>query len=179
MKKKIAILLALISVCTFMAAAAQEIEIRKEDNLFYMLVTLPSDARVESSVTDENFTQTVIGYMNPGKPDIVITTAADELYAGLDLSDLPQQEVDRIISEITVEMANPATEIRVNPEGHKYIVANEQTEDNDACDTVMLVNGYFIMVHVSYPDFSALTQADELIGPAIVETFRFVGNTNS
>lgn len=179
MKKTIALLLILVSVCVFVSAAAQEIEIHREGELFYIVVTLPSGTRVNNSTTDEHFSLTEIGYLADGKPTIIITTAADELYVGQSLSDLPREDVDRIVSEITVEMADPKVEVRVTPDGYEYIVANEQTETNDACDTVMLVNGYFIMVHVYYPDFSTLTPEDEAIGPTIVETFRFVGNTNS
>ncbi|HPJ02006.1 MAG TPA: hypothetical protein PKU80_04135 [Candidatus Limiplasma sp.] len=179
MKKTIAVLLLIAAVFTWTAAAAQDIEIHREGELFYIVVTLPSGTRVENSQTDEHFSLTEIGYLTSGKPVIAITTAADELYVGLSLSDLPREDIDRIISEISVEMADPKTEVRVTPEGYEYIVVNEQTDANDACDTVMLVNGYFIMVHVYYPDFSTLTPEDEAIGPAIVETFRFVGNTNS
>ena len=179
MKHKIALVLVLVLACAFTAAAAQDIEIQKENELFYMAVTLPSGARVENSITDDNFSLTVIGFLTPGKPTVEITVAADELYAERNLSGLPQEDVDRIISGIIVEMANPKTEIRVSQSGYAYIVANEQEDANDTSDTVMLVNGYFVMVKVYYPDFSTLTQADEEIGPAIVETFRFVGNTNS
>ena len=179
MKKTIALLLLLAVAFTGVLASAQEIEIHREDAQFYMVVTLPSGARVESSQNDENFSLTVIGYIESGKPTIEITTAATELYAGLRLTDLAKEDVERIISDITVEMADPVTEVRTSPDGYEYIVANEQTEDNDTCDTVMLVNGFFIMVKVFYPDLSELTPEDEQIGPSIVDSFRFVGNTNS
>ncbi len=178
-KKTIALLLLLAVTFTGALASAQEVEIHREDALFYMLVTLPDGARVESSQTDENFSLTTIGYITTGMPTVEITAAATELYVGQSLSDLPTEDVERIISDITVEMADPIAEIRTTPGGYEYIVANEQTADNDTCDTVMLVNGFFIMVKVYYPDLSELTQADEQIGPSIVDSFRFVGNTNS
>jgi hypothetical protein len=179
MKKTIALLLLLATACFLTAASAQEIEIHREDAMFYIVVTLPDGARMEDSQTDENFSKTVIGYVSTGKPTVEITTAATELYVGQNLADLPKEDVERIISEITVEMADPETEVRSTPDGYEYIVANERTEGNDACDTVMLVNGYFIMVHVYYADLSTLTPEDEQIGPSIMDTIHIVGNTNS
>ena len=59
-------------------------------------------------------------------------------------------------------MAEPRAETPHDPGTvYKYIVASESTPDNDTCDTVMLVNGYFIMVNVFYADFSELTFEDE------------------
>ena len=179
MKKIIAVILLFASILMFAAAGAQEIEIHREDELFYIVVTLPAGARVESSMNEEHFSLMEIQYITSGMPFIVITTAADELYVGQNLSDLPSEEVDLIISGITLEMTEPDVEIRVSADGYEYIVVNETAGTNDTCDTIMLVNGYFIMVHVYYADFSELTQDDQAIGPAIVETFRFVGNTNS
>lgn len=179
MKKTIALLLMLAVMLAGVFASAQEIEIHREDAQFYMVVALPSGARVESSQTDDNFSLTVIGYIAPGKPSVEITTAATELYVGLSLSDLSREDVERIVSDITVEMADPKTELRATPDGFEYVVANEQAADNDTCDTVMLVNGFFIMVKVYYPGHGELTPEDELIGPSIVDSFRFVGNTNS
>ena len=179
MKKTMALLLALCLVCALSAAAAQTVEIYREDASFYIEVTLPNGARVADTQTDEHFSMTELEYITEGKPVVVITTAADELYVGQSLSDLSKEDVELIINEITVEMTDPAVDIRKTPEGYEYIVANESTQGNDACDTVMLVNGYFLMVQVYYPDFRELTEEDMQIGPSIVETFRFVGNTNT
>jgi len=179
MKKIMALVLILCVVCALSAAAAQSVEIYREDTSFYIEVTLPNGARVSDTATDDHFSMTDLEYITQGKPSVVITTAADELYVGQSLSDLSKEDVELIINEITVEMADPVVDIRKTPEGYEYIVANESTENNDACDTVMLVNGYFMMVHVYYPDFRELTEEDMQIGPAVVETFRFVGNTNT
>ena len=179
MKNALALLLALAMVCSLAAAAAQEIEIHREDALFYIVVTLPDGAQVINSTTNEHFSLTEIGFTAPDKPTVIITTAADELYIGQSLSDLSAEEIGLIISGITVEMADPQTETHTTANGYQYIVVNEATHDNDTCDTVMLINGYFIMVHVFYDDSRELTPDDQLIGPSIVETFRFVGNTNT
>ncbi|MFH1512921.1 MAG: hypothetical protein ABIG45_06170 [Bacillota bacterium] len=179
MKKAIALALVLVSVFALAAAQAQEVEIHREDALFYIVVTLPNGARVAQSQTDGHNSMTDIEFITPGKPSVVITTAADEMYIGQSLSDLTKEEVELIINGITVEMAQPVSDIRKTADGYEYIVVNESMQENDTCDTVMLVNGYFIMVHVFYEDFSELTPEDQEIGPSIVETFRFVGNTNT
>jgi hypothetical protein len=179
MKKTAALLLILLTVCAVSAAAAQNVEIYREDSLFYIQVTLPDGAQVLSSTTDETLSMTELSYVADGKPSVVVTVAPDETYVGLSLSDLAKEEVDLIVSEITMEMAAPTVEIREAPGGYEYIVLNESTETNDASDTVMLVNGYFIMVHVFYADYHELTAQDMEIGPSIVESFQFVGNTNS
>ena len=179
MKKIGSVLLVLLLVCTLAAATAEDLEIHRDDAQFYFVVSVPEGAQVTDHRTDEQFSITQIEFLAPGKPTIIITTAADELYIGQNLSDLSDADVERIIAEITVEMAAPQTEIRTTPEGYQYIVVNESTPDNDTCDAVMLVNGYFVMVNVFYADFSELTLEDEKIGPSIVDTFRFVDNVNS
>lgn len=179
MKKTIALMLVLAAGCAFAPATAQDIEIRWEDAMSYIVFTLPEGAQVASSLTDGQFSMTEVEFPAAGKPRVIITTAADELYVGLDLANLPQEDVDRIIREITVEMAEPSVEIRVTPDGHMYIVANESTPANDTCDAVTLINGYFVMVNVFYADFSELTAEDQEIAPSIVETFRFVDNANT
>jgi len=180
MKKIAAILLFLALACALIpATAAQEIEIYPGDAPFYIVATLPGGFRVESSTIDEHFSLTKIEHITEGNPSVVITTAADELYAGRNLSDLSREEVELIISEITVEMNDPVSEIGATTEGYEYIVVNESTQTNDTCDTVMLLNGYFIMVHVFYADNSELTDEDMQIGPAIVETIYIVSETNS
>ena len=179
MKKTAALLLLLLTVCAVSAAAAQSVEIYREDSQFYIQVTLPSGARVESNTADETLSMTELSYITEGKPSVVITAAPDETYVGMNLSDLTKEEVDLIVSEITMEMAAPDVEIRKTPGGHEYIVCNESTQTNDASDTVMLVNGYFIMVHVFYPDNRELSAEDMNIAPSIVESIQFVGNTNS
>ena len=179
MKRILSLLFILALLCTASAASAQEIEIHREDNLFYIVVTLPSGARVTDYSADEYFSLTKIDYVTAGMPSVVITAAPDELYTGQSLSDLPKDDIDLIINEITVEMTNPVTEIRSTANGYEYIAVNESTADNDACDCVMLINGYFVMVHVYHTDFSELTPDEVTIGPSIIETLRFVGNTNS
>lgn len=179
MKKTIGFLLILALVCALTAAAAQSVEIYRESALFYIEVTLPNGAQVLSSATDETLSMTDIGFIEAGKPSVVITVAPDELYTGQNLADLTQAEVDLIVSEISMEMTDPVKDIRTTPDGVEYIVVNESTAVNDTCDTVMLVNGYFVMVHVYYEDYRELTQQDMEIGPSIMDTFRFVGNTNS
>ena len=179
MKKTIAILLLLAMALSAAFATAQEVEIHREDALFYIVVTLPNGARVKENTTDNHYSMTELTFITAGKPSVIITTAADELYIGQSLSDLSKDEVAQIISDITVEMTEPVVDIRKTADGYEYIVANESTEVNDTCDTVMLVNGYFIMVHVFYDDAHELTPEDMNIGPSIVETFRFVGNTNT
>lgn len=176
MKKIVALLLALASVCALSAAAAQSVEVYRENASFYVEVTLPSGARIADTPSEG---QTVIEYAVSGKPTVIITTAADELYTGQSLADLSKENLDLIVSGITVEMADPVTDIRKTADGREYIVANESTAENDTCDTVTLLNGYFIMIHVFYPDMRELTPEDMQIGPAIMETLRFVGNTNS
>ncbi len=179
MKKALALLLMAVTMCLLTAASAQSVEIYKEDALFYIEITAPNGARVADSTTDEFLFKTDLEYITPGKPTVMITAAPDEPYIGQSLSDLSKEEVELIISEITVEMASPDVEIRETTGGYEYIVANESTAENDTCDTVTLINGYFIMVHVYYEDFSELTSADMEIGPAILETLKFVGNTNT
>ncbi len=179
MKKITALLLMLALLFALGAAAAQNVEIYREDSLFYIEVTLPNGARTETPVAEDTMTRTNVEFITPGRPSVVITVTPDETYAGLSLSDLSREEVELIISGITVEMTNPEVEIRKTAEGYEYVVCNEGTAANDASDTVILVNGYFMMVHVFYPDYSELTPEDMEIGPSIVETFRFVGNTNS
>jgi hypothetical protein len=179
MKKTAALLLILLTVCAVSAAVAQNVEIYREDSLFYIQVALPDGARVLSTTTDETLSMTELSYAAQDKPSVVITAAPDETYVGLSLSDLTKEEVDLIVNEITMEMASPAVELRTAPGGYEYIVLNESTETNDVCDTVTLVNGYFIMVHVFYADYHALTAQDMEIGPSIVESFQFVGSTNS
>ncbi|MBN1778132.1 MAG: hypothetical protein JW811_08435 [Clostridiales bacterium] len=180
MRKITTTVLILALICAFVpAAAAQEIEIHPENAQFYIVATLPGGSRVENSMTDGYFSLTEIEYITVGRPSVVITTAADELYIGRSLSDLSKEDVNLIIATITVEMSEPVVEVGATPDGYEYIVVNESTATNDTCDTVMLINGYFIMVHVFYADFSELTEADMEIGPAIVETFRFVSNINS
>ena len=179
MKKIAALLLLLCMVCVIWPAAAQEIEIHREEPLFYIVVTLPDSARVTQSITDDHFSLTELEFPVTGKPVIVITTAADELFVGQSLSDLSQDEIQMIIGDITVEMANPSVDIHSTADGYVYITVNENTQENDICETVMLLNGYFIMVHVYYPDNSRLTDQDEAYGPSIVETLHWVDNTNS
>ncbi len=179
MKKITALLMLLVSLCTLSAAAAQSLEIFREDSLFYIEITLPEGARAETAVAEDTLSRTNVEFITAGKPSVVITATPDETYVGQSLADLTREQVELIISGVTVEMAKPAVDIRKTADGYEYIVCNEGTEANDTCDTVMLVNGYFIMVHVFYPDYSELTPADMEIGPSIVETFRFVGNTNS
>ena len=181
MKKSISLILVLLLVsgCTLTALAAQTIEIYQEEELFYMEVNLPNGARVAESTINDSLFITRLEYITEGKPSIVITVAPDEPYFGQNLSDLSKEEVELIIGGITLEMAEPSVDILNTPGGDEYIVANETTEDNDTCDTVMLADGYFIMVHVYYEDFSELTEDDMEIGPSIMDTLQCFGNTNS
>ncbi len=179
MKQTIGLILILAMVFTLTAAAAETVEIYRENTLFYIEVTLPAGARVVNSTADETLSMTDIGFIDAGRPSVVITVAPDEQYSGQGMSDLTQEEVDLIISEITMEMAAPVEDLRYTPDGYAYIVVNESTAENDTCDAVMLVNGYFIMVNVFYPDYRELTEQDMAIGPSVMDTFRFVGNTNS
>jgi hypothetical protein len=180
MKKVFTFLLALISaVCVLSAATAQEVKIHQENGSFYIVIAPPNGARVVRSTTEDHFTRTDLAYITEGKPSVTITVAGDDLYFGLNLSDLSSDGVDLIINEVTVEMSEPGVDIYKTPAGYEYIVANETTEGNDACDTLMLVNGYFIMVHVFYDNYTELTEQDMEIGPDIVNTLRFVGNTNT
>ena len=181
MKKSIGLILALILVSGFAltALAAQPVEIYREEELFYIEVDLPNGARVAESTSNDSLFMTRLEYITDGKPSIVITVAPDEPYFGQSLSDLSKEEVELIIDEITLEMTDPSVDILDTPNGDEYIVANETTEGNDTCDTVMLADGYFIMVHVYYEDFSELTEDDMEIGPSIMDTLQCYGNTNS
>jgi hypothetical protein len=179
MKKALALLLLLAAVCAISAAAAQSVEIYREDDLFYIEVTLPSGARVSDSSGDESLFRTDLQYIAEGKPSVVISAAPDEPYTGLSLADLSQEDISLIVQSITVEMCEPQWDIQRTQEGYEYVVCNETATANDTCDTVMLVNGYFIIVHVFYEDNSELTEADMAIGPSIVESLRFIGNTNT
>ena len=74
MKKIAALLLLLGLACVIWPAAAQEIEIHREEPLFYIVVTLPEGAQVAQSTTDDHFSLTELEYLVTGKPVIVIAT---------------------------------------------------------------------------------------------------------
>jgi len=179
MKRILALLLTAVSVCLITCAAAQDVTIHGEDTAFFVKVTLPLGAQLKSSEMLDEYSMVTADFRADGKPLIIITTAIDEKYIGLSLSDLSREEVESIISTITVEMSEPETQLRTSDDGYDYIVANETTEKNDVSDTVMLVNGYFIMVHVYYEDFSELSEEDNEIGPDIMDTLSFIGFTNT
>jgi len=177
MKKIIALFAALALLCAFTAASAEEVTVYQEQDQFSISITLPEGAQVIDTTANDQFSMTELGFAAGGRPTVIITVAADELYVGQSLSDLTEDEKQLIISEITVEMAAPAVDLRTSPEGYEYIVANETTEGNDASDTVMLLNGYFIMVHVYYEDYAELTEVDAQIGPSIMETLQYLSDT--
>lgn len=179
MKKILPILIVLALLCSVTAATAEELEIQQGEDLFSIGVTLPEGAHVANFTSDDQFSMLEIGFDTEGRPSIVITVAADELYIGQSLSDLTQDEKNLIISEITVEMVSPQVEIRTSQAGYEYIVANETTEANDTSDTMMLLDGYFVMVHVYNEDYSELNPEDAEIGPSIVETLHYLDGGNS
>lgn len=178
MKKSFVLFLTLAMLCAFTAASAQEISIYNGDAQFTINVTLPEDVQVLDNITAASYTLTDFAYLTEGSPLMVITVAPYAQYQGKSFADLTQDEMDMVLGTVTLEKAAPAVEARTTPEGYEYLVVNETTADNDVCDTVMLYEGYFIMVHVYYDNFSELTQQDIEIGPSIMDSLWIAGDTN-
>ena len=174
MKRTFALLLILSLLCILASAAAQEAVITKEDAPFSVAFTLPGGSRVSELTANDAYSMSSIRFLTGHKPAVDVIMAPAALYGGLSFADLSAEEIDQIIKELTVEMTQPVADIRATPDGHEYIAANEADKRNDTSDAVMLVNGYFIMVHVYYENFGELNTQDNAIAPSIVDTFRFI-----
>jgi|GEM_PF-2087709 len=179
MKRTFALLLILSMLCILASAAAQEAVITKEDAPFSVAFTLPGGARVSELTANDAYSMSSVRFITGYRPAVDIIIAATEKYSGLSFADLSAGEIDKVITDLTAEMTHPVADIRATPDGHEYIVANETDKRNDTSDAVMLVDGYFIMVHVYYDNFGELSDQDVKIAPSIVDTFRFIDSDKS
>ncbi len=163
-------------VLAFGAAAAdgQVIQITEDQDGFDLFLTLPENAAVVSTESDEYHSILSVAIEGKDNLSIEIVSAPDELYADRSLADLSDEEVASIVLWYTEDMVQPGVEYSVSVNNHDYIVLNENYGGNDSCETITLIMGYHIMISVTNEDYSVLSEEDMAIGSAIMDTLQVV-----
>lgn len=174
MKKLFVLLLVMVFAISFAAAEGQIIKISEDQDAFDLFITLPENASIVSTEVEDEYSITDIVIEGNDMLDVKIVTSPDELYAGVSLSDLSDEDVNGIVGWFIEELIQPNIVKNVSGNNIEYIVINEDNEGNDSCETITLVRGYEIMISVSRTDFSDLSADEMAIGAAIMETLQIM-----
>ena len=178
MKKIALLLLVMVFAISVAAADSQTIKISEDQDAFDLYLTLPLGSVIVGTEVEDEYSITTVEINGDENLIVRIVTAPDELYAGVSLADLSDDEIAMIVSWYTEEMIQPSVDHFTSDNGLDYVVINEEYADgsSDSSEAISLVLGYEIMVSVTHADYSVLTNTEMTIAPAIVETLTVTEN---
>ena len=156
MKKITAILLALALVLCSCAALAEE-----ETASVYANIELPLPEGAEILNRYEDSSYFAVQIAKDGVADVYLVVAPSELFNGLSLADLSEEEMKELQELLLADLASDTTcTVETTPDGNQYLFIRERGESSSNT-IVTLYRGYFIQLNQFEDDFSDMDEADD------------------
>ncbi len=92
--------------------------------------------------------------------DVVISIAPSDLYAGMSMADLSEEDLQYLQEVAGSQYENPSFATETSPEGNLYLFVSSNDEwDVDSLFTIY--EGYFVELIQYHDDFAEQTEADD------------------
>ncbi len=160
MKKLLAILLSTLMLLSCVGAFAEGMDTVRfvEDSPnFDIEMPLPEGATVGDKGSVDTYSYVVIE--NGTLASVVISVAPSDLYDGLSMNDLSDDDVEILKATAAEQYDDPVLTVDVTPSGNKYIHVCANSEyDIDSIFTLYM--GYFVELTQFHDDFSTITDED-------------------
>lgn len=107
--------------------------------------------------------------------DVVISIAPSELYAGMSMADLSDEELEQLQQMAGEQYENPTFATETSPEGNLYLFVSSNDEwDVDSLFTIY--EGYFVELIQYHDDYSQQTEADDDFARSLLYGIAFSTN---
>ena len=179
MKKLIALLLAALLMMSFacaeeITAVETTIPLSQPDSPVTITLTYTGTLDIEFSpyAPADQVRATV---HSDDHADVVISIAPSDVYAGMSMSDLTEEEIQELQEIAGSQYENPTYATETSPEGNLYLFVSSNDEwDVDSLFTIY--EGYFVEL-IQYPDdFSEQTEADDNFARSLLYGIAFSTN---
>ena len=107
--------------------------------------------------------------------DVVISIAPSDVYAGMSMSDLAEEEIQELQEIAGSQYENPTYATETSPEGNLYLFVSSNDEwDVDSLFTIY--EGYFVELIQYHDDFTEQTEADDNFARSLLYGIAFSTN---
>ena len=169
MKKLIALLLAALLMMSFacaeeITAVETSIPLSQPDSPVTITLTYTGTAdQVRATVHSDDHA------------DVVISIAPSDVYAGMSMSDLTEEEIQELQEIAGSQYENPTYATEASPEGNLYLFVSSNDEwDVDSLFTIY--EGYFVELIQYHDDFTEQTEADDNFARSLLYGIAFSTN---
>lgn len=173
MKKLIAIFMALTLCLSATCALAEAVQIPEAASSFDLSVIVPegytlSDSSIVGELSINSFEPTDPAAM----PEMSLAIAYSEEYSEISLTkDLSDEQIKELYSLIDDGYVSDSYTVGVTDDGWKYLQVIDNEDENGYATLLMIHDGYFIEVFVSYDDFRPLTEDDLAAAKKLLDSY--------
>lgn len=179
MKKLVALLLAALLMMSFacaeeITAVETTIPLSQPDSPVTITLTYTGTLDIEFSpyAPADQVRATV---HSDDHADVVISIAPSDVYAGMSMSDLTEEEIQELQEIAGSQYENPTYATETSPEGNLYLFVSSNDEwDVDSLFTIY--EGYFVELIQYHDDFTEQTEADDNFARSLLYGIAFSTN---
>ena len=157
MKKTVAMLCAVLILSLAACAMAQTVRFVEDSPEFNIEMELPEGTTLGNQTSQGMVS--VAELRHDDHANVRVSIAPSELYDGMSLEEMSDEEVGYLMTALCAEYENPSAEMGVTPSGNEYIYicSNEATDIDSICT---VYKGYFITLVQMNDDLSPLGESD-------------------
>lgn len=175
MKKIFALLLSVLMLLGLSLAAAEEVEVEQATADFDITMVVPEGYNMTEERLNGNLYISVVP-RDEAAASYFISIGYSEEYDGRSISELSEDELEHIASQITTGFQNPERVLNETSGGTLVYTFDETEGESDWGIAVTVYRGYFITVQIERPEYEELSADDLRLAIDLLSGMEFVDN---